>query len=90
MFFSFNNCIRLRYIQLSLGDRAATLFGKICRLCLPYVHFVAVELYLSVLSFRVGGFIALRKRAYSNILKISPPKTDFFHISTQNMDCGTR
>ena len=39
----------------------------------------------------------LRKHAYSNILKISPPKnesfqikkkSDFFHISDQNIDCG--
>ena len=41
------------------------------------------------------GF-TLRKHAYSNILKISPPKTesfqtkisDIFHISAQNIDCG--
>ena len=41
---------------------------------------------------------SLRKHAYSNILKISPPKTenfqiknsDIFHISVQNIDCGTR
>ena len=39
---------------------------------------------------------ALRKYAYSNILKILPPKnenfkiknSDIFHISTQNIDCG--
>ena len=38
----------------------------------------------------------LRKHAYSNILKILPPKTgsfrikksDIFHISAQNIDCG--
>ena len=38
----------------------------------------------------------LRKHAYSNILKSSPPKTesfqtkksDTFHISAQNIDCG--
>ena len=38
----------------------------------------------------------LRKHAYSNILKISPPKTEsfqikiliFFHISAQNIDYG--
>ena len=38
---------------------------------------------------------ALRKHAYSNIKKISPPKTenfqmknsDIFHISAQNIDC---
>ena len=38
----------------------------------------------------------LRKHAYSNILKILPPKIEnfqmkiliFFHISDQNIDCG--
>ena len=38
----------------------------------------------------------LRKHAYSNILKIWPPKNenfqikvfDIFHISAQNIDCG--
>ena len=40
-------------------------------------------------------FPTLRKHSYSNILKISPPKTEFshknsdiFHISAQNIDCG--
>ena len=40
--------------------------------------------------------IPLRKHAYSNVLKISPPKTEsfqikiliLFHISAQNIDCG--
>ena len=43
--------------------------------------------------------LSLGKHAYSNILKISPPKTGsfqikilifffFFHISAQNIDCG--
>ena len=44
----------------------------------------------SMLSF------TLRKHAYSNILKILPPKyeniqiknSDIFHISAQNIDCG--
>ena len=39
---------------------------------------------------------SLLKHAYSNILKISPPKnedfqiknSDIFHISAQNIDCG--
>ena len=39
---------------------------------------------------------ALQKHAYSNILKILPPKnenfqiknSDIFHISVQNIDCG--
>ena len=41
-------------------------------------------------------FMALRKHAYSNILKILPPKNEnfqikksnIFHISAQNIDCG--
>ena len=42
--------------------------------------------------------VSLRKHAYSNIWKISPPKkineifqiknSDIFHISAQNIDCG--
>ena len=40
--------------------------------------------------------VSLRKHAYSNILKIVPPKnenfqiknSDTFHISVQNIDCG--
>ena len=41
--------------------------------------------------------MSLRKHAYSNILKILPPKnenflikkkSDIFHISAQNIDCG--
>ena len=44
------------------------------------------------------GSLSLRKHTYSNILKISQTKTElfnikiliFFHISAQNMDCGTR
>ena len=39
---------------------------------------------------------SLREQAYSNILKILPPKNEsfqmknsnFFHISAQNIDCG--
>ena len=41
-------------------------------------------------------YLLSRKHAYSNILKISPPKTEsfqikiltFFHIFAQNIDCG--
>ena len=45
---------------------------------------------------KISLHISLRKHAYSNILKISPPKTesfqiknsDIFYISIQNIDCG--
>ena len=48
------------------------------------------RLYVFTLSF------SLRNHAYSNIQKISPPKTEnfqiknsyIFHISAQNIDCG--
>ena len=44
----------------------------------------------------VLGQKSLRKHAYSNILKILPPKIenfqikifDIFHITAQNIDCG--
>ena len=31
---------------------------------------------------------SITKTSYLNILKISQPKTDIFHISAQNIDCG--
>ena len=49
------------------------------------------------ISHRLVTFITLRKHAFSNILKILPPKkirkfsdknSDIFHISAQNIDCG--
>ena len=44
----------------------------------------------------IRPLLALRKHAYSNILKILQPKkknfqikmSDIFHISAQNIDCG--
>ena len=51
-------------------------------------------MYISVVSKGLWKS-TLRKHAYSNIQKISPPKTenfpinnsDIFHISAQNIDC---
>ena len=48
------------------------------------------------MTMNVRFCLSLRKHAYSNILKILPPKTenfqiknsDIFHISAQNIDCG--
>ena len=59
-------------------------------ICLKAMFFCLF--YLNIGS----NFIPLRKHAYSNIMKISPPKTesfqiknsDIFHISAQNIDCG--
>ena len=58
--------------------------------CMIKVNVVSSELLPLVQS------LSLRKHAYSNIKKISPPKTenfqvknsDIFHISAQNIDCG--
>ena len=44
----------------------------------------------------VRTIISLPKHAYSNIMKLLPPKnenfqikkSDIFHVSTQNIDCG--
>ena len=46
--------------------------------------------------FQANSLYPLRKHAYSNILKILPPKnenfqiknSDIFHSSAQNIDCG--
>ena len=46
--------------------------------------------------FKRVSMYTLRKHAYSNILKILPPKnenfqlisSDIFHLSAQNIDCG--
>ena len=57
-----------------------------------------IQQYTCILIFAVQlGEVALRKHAYSNVQKITPPKTDdfqikknstIFHISAQNIDCG--
>ena len=54
-----------------------------------------LSLFLYIISFGASER-SLRKHAYSNILTISPPKTEsfqiknshMFHISAQNIDCG--
>ena len=53
-------------------------------------------IYTEEVNLQTFVMISLRKHAYSNIWKISPPKTenfqikssDIFHISAQNIDCG--
>ena len=68
------------YISRCVVCEAPSEVGKMCR--------ILDQIYVDKL---------LRKRAYSNISKISPPKTEnfqikiliFFHISAQNIDCGT-
>ena len=59
-----------------------------------------VYVYVQIRKTDCHGFQAsnttLRNHAYSNILKILPPKyekfpiknSDIFHISVQNIDCG--
>ena len=51
---------------------------------------------LAVVEYAGSGPLSLRKHAYSNMLKILPPKyenfqiknSNIFHISDQNIDCG--
>ena len=70
------------------GDRHALRLNPGC--CEPpHLSYALCRRYLETT-------ITLRKHAYSNILKISPPKTekfsekisDIFHISALNIDCG--
>ena len=57
---------------------------------------MSLDWFESAMYSSVKIILTLRKHAYSNILKISPPKTEsfqikiliFFHISAQNIDCG--
>ena len=53
--------------------------------------------FIDVKGVQINTTFSLRKHAYSNILKILPPKkwkfldkknSDIFHISAQNIDCG--
>ena len=57
MFFSYNKCVSLRYIQLSLVTDLPPFSGKSCRFCLPYVHLMAPQFYLFVFPFGVGGLM---------------------------------
>ena len=66
----------------------------LCKRGIPWV--LIAFLKVSFQPAAVRGSCTLRKHAYSNILKISPPKnenfqiknSDIFHISAQNIDCG--
>ena len=58
---------------------------------------VNVPLCFGIVPHLILQFLALRKHAYSNVLKILQPtkenfqikkKLIFFHISAQNIDCG--
>ena len=77
------------------------LYVDYCSYAIVSFHYV----YLTASSFCTSGRLcflivtfpkSLRKHAYSNILKILPPKewkfedknSDIFHISAQNIDCG--
>ena len=59
-------------------------------------HMVLLDRIGMRLKTRKKNTNALRKHAYSNILKSLPPKnekfqinnSDIFHISAQNIDCG--
>ena len=60
------------------------------------LEFPIIPVAVHLLVHLIIGFTTLRKHAFSNILKILPPKNenfqieifDIFHISAQNIDCG--
>ena len=67
----------------------------------PYIRWGYGGLHcIALLTYKIQNasvlVYTLRKHAYSNIQKISSPKTqifsdkspDIFHISAQNIDCG--
>ena len=55
-----------------------------------------ILMFISNFGLKVKVSLTIRKHAYSNILKILPPKnenfqiktSDIFHVSAQNIDCG--
>ena len=68
--------------------------GKTC--LKNYKNKIALIENVEGLQWNFHKYIPLRKHAYSNTKKISPPKTEnfqvknsnIFHISAQNIDCG--
>ena len=62
----------------------------------PFIILIYDDLSVSVSDETYTNSTALRKHAYSNILKILPPKNEtfqiknsnIFHIFAQNIDCG--
>ena len=54
------------------------------------------DVKIAFMGATILNFLSLRKHAYSNTLKILPPKnenfqiknSDIFHGSIQNIDCG--
>ena len=83
---------RVNGIWYSLNNNSVTILSNAFRVVikLQWKHLLS-KLFCLPLKWD-----PLRKHAYSNILKISPPKTesfqiknsDIFHISAQNIDCG--
>ena len=62
---------------------------------LVYTFFIIIILLIATCSSKIV-LCLIRKHAYSNIVKILPPKnenfqiksSDILHISAQNTDCG--
>ena len=77
---------RLFSLFLFLTSHSFGATGRICSAIMAFPGYL--HLYFSKRN-------PLRKHAYSNVLKILPPKnenfqiknSDIFHISSQNMDC---
>ena len=60
------------------------------------ILFYNANMFAVLNGYRGCVSLSLRKHAYSNILKILPPKNEnfqlknpnIFHLSAQNIDCG--
>ena len=85
-----------RYLQLVEGCTIPLYMPRKAKLDLiTLINTKPAKLRISLSVQSAHGF-PLPKHAYSNILKISPKKTenfqiktsDIFHISAQNIDCG--
>ena len=91
-------CIIRKYMSKSIVHMVKLLLVRLSISFFVCPNYTWSSLCHSILQYGVvicGD--ALRKHAYSNILKILPPekwkfeikkKSDIFHISAQNIDCG--
>ena len=85
-----------RFVQIGWKINKLSRFGDLKTASMGAGHLNIYYVMSKAFSRHVRILTALRKHAYSNILKISPPKTenfqiknsDIFHISAQNKDYG--
>ena len=74
LMFYFQQVCMFKIVQLSLGNRVATILGKSCQLCLPSVHFcgcliVFFCLFLCCCGLNVDLTVSVPDFTYSLCLK---------------------